>query len=167
MILISSCLLGIHSKYDGTTNNKNSVLMKYCYLGKYLAICPEQLGGLATPRSPVEIIRGSGEDVLKGKAETRNDQGQNVTNEFIKGAEQLLYICQNMPVSAAILKERSPSCGVHLIYDGSFKHVTKAGKGVAAAILSQNEIPLYSEEEITEELIRTLLEQDGRGNHRK
>ena len=67
MILVSSCLLGVHAKYDGTTSNKNELLMKYCHLGKYIPVCPEQLGGLRTPRNPVEILGGSGDDVLKGK----------------------------------------------------------------------------------------------------
>jgi uncharacterized protein YbbK (DUF523 family) len=131
--------------------------MKYCHLGKYLPICPEQLGGLTTPRAPVEIIHGSGEEVLKGIAKIKNNLGKDVTAEFRKGAEQLLYISQKMPVTAAILKERSPSCGVHKIYDGSFKHVVKEGKGVAAAMLYQHNIPVFSEEEMTEELLRELL----------
>lgn len=160
MILVSSCLLGINSKYDGTTKNQNSLLMKYSYLGKYLPVCPEQLGGLQTPRAPVEIINGSGEDVLNGLAETKNNRGQDVTGELIKGAKQLQYISEIIPITAAILKEGSPSCGVNEIYDGSFNHLKKEGQGVAAAILSQKGIPIYSEEEITEELLLKLLQNE-------
>lgn len=157
MILVSSCLLGIYAKYDGTRTNENSLLMKYKDRGKYIPVCPEQLGGLCTPRHPVEIIGGSGEDVLKGQARTKNNHGEDVTTQFIRGAEQVLYIASNFPVQAAILKERSPSCGVSCIYDGSFSHLVRAGRGVAAAILNQRKIPLYSEEELTEELLQELL----------
>ncbi len=149
MIMVSSCLLGVHAKYDGTFTNKNDLLMKYSHLGKYLPFCPEQLGGLATPRAPVEIIDGS---------KAINSRGEEVTSQFIKGAEQSLYLTEIFPVKAAILKERSPSCGAHKIYDGSFSHVTKEGKGVTAAILGANGIPLYSEEDLTDELLRELLE---------
>jgi len=157
MILVSACLLGIYSKYDGTTSNTNDLLMKYCHLGKYLPVCPEQLGGLATPRPPVEISNRTGADVLSGKAQAKNKLGQDVTGQFVRGAEQVLYIARIMPVTAAILKERSPSCGSHQIYDGSFNHVAKEGMGVTAALLSQNNIPVYSEEELTEELLKRLL----------
>jgi len=75
MIMISSCLLGIYSKYDGTETNINSLLMKYIHMGKYLPICPEQLGGLPTPRFPSEIINGTGEDVIIGNANVKNNHG--------------------------------------------------------------------------------------------
>ena len=158
MIMVSSCLLGIHSKYDGTNTNTNDLLMRYINLGKYIPICPEQIGGLSTPRRPSEIVNGTGEDVLIGKANVQNNIGDDVTIQFKEGAEQVLYMIKNMPIKAAILKERSPSCGSHKIYDGTFQKNIINGKGVAAAMLSQNNIPIYSEEEITDELLRTLLE---------
>lgn len=148
MIMVSSCLLGVHAKYDGTAANKVDLLMKYCYLGKYLPVCPEQLGGLTTPRPPVEITGGS----------AINNIAQDVTVQFKKGAEQCLYLAAIFPVKAAILKERSPSCGVHKIYDGSFKHVVLEGRGVTAATLREKEIPVYSEEDLTEALLCELLE---------
>ncbi|MFA4884795.1 MAG: DUF523 domain-containing protein [Desulfotomaculaceae bacterium] len=148
MIMISSCLLGVHTRYDGTVTNKNDLLMKYCYLGKYLPVCPEQLGGLTTPRPPVEITGGS----------AVNNIGQDVTAQFIKGAEQCLYLAAIFSVKAAILKERSPSCGVHKIYDGSFRHVVREGKGLTAALLGENGIKIYSEEDLTEALLCGLLE---------
>lgn len=155
--MVSSCLLGVYAKYDGTITNKNDLLLKYSHLGRYLPVCPEQLGGLTTPRPPVEIIDGSGEDVLQQKTRIVNDLGKDVTSQFIKGAEQCLYLTAIFPVRAAILKERSPSCGANKIYDGSFSHVTRKGRGVTAAILSAKGIPVYSEEDLTEELLCKLL----------
>ncbi len=148
MIMVSSCLLGIHAKYDGTLTNKNELLMKYSHLAKYLPVCPEQMGGLPTPRPPAEI---TGCSVI-------NSIGRDVTGQYKKGAEQCLYLTTIFNVKAAILKERSPSCGVHEIYDGSFRHVVRKGKGVTAALLSENGVPVYSEEDLTEELLCKLLE---------
>lgn len=156
MIIVSSCLLGTNSKYDGNSN-ANDLLMQYSHLGKYIPLCPEQLGGLPTPRPPVEIIGGSGEDVLYNGQKACGEQGQDLTGQFIKGAEEVLKITRAFPVTAAILKERSPSCGSNLIYDGTFRHITKPGQGVTAALLREHGIPVYSETEITIELLEKLL----------
>lgn len=158
MILVSSCLLGIHSKYDGSLNNQHDLLMKYSHLGQYLPVCPEQLGGLQTPRKPVEIIGGTGSDVLAGTARTENTESVNLTSEFIKGAQETYRLTKIFPIKAAILKERSPSCGVHQIYDGGFRHVIREGSGVTAELLRQNGIEVFSEEDLTEELLVRLLE---------
>jgi len=156
MIIVSSCLLGVNAKYNGDTNT-NKLLLKYSHLAQYLPICPEQLGGLTTPRSPVEIQNGTGADVLAGTARAKNDQGLDVTSQFRLGAEQALYLTRIMPVTAAILKARSPSCGSRGIYDGTFNHIAREGQGVTAALLSQHNIPVYSDEELTEELLQELL----------
>ncbi|MFZ5641618.1 MAG: DUF523 domain-containing protein [Bacillota bacterium] len=156
MILVSCCLLDLHAKYDGGTN-ANTLLMDYTRLGKYIPVCPEQLGGLPTPRSPVEITGGSGEDVIWGNKKACGEDGRDVTAEFIKGAGEILKIARAFPVTAAILKERSPSCGSSLIYDGTFQHITKPGQGVTTALLRKHNIPVYSEEEITKELLEKLL----------
>lgn len=156
MIIVSSCLLDIHSKYDGHSN-ANELLMQYSHLGQYLPLCPEQLGGLTTPRPPVEIIGGSGEDVLFNGMRARDEQGRDVTAEFVKGAAEVLKIARAFPVAAAILKERSPSCGSSLIYDGTFQHITKPGQGVTAALLRSHGIPVYAETELTRELLMQLL----------
>jgi len=156
MILVSSCLLGLNVKYNGESN-AHPLLMQYSYLGKYIPICPEQLGGLPTPRSPLEIEEGSGEDVLKLQKRVINKQGEDFTAQFLKGAEQALMIARTFPVKAAILKERSPSCGVHQIYNGNFNHTLKKGKGVTAALLCKYGIPIYSETELKEGLLKKLL----------
>jgi uncharacterized protein YbbK (DUF523 family) len=159
LILVSSCLLGIYSKYDGGSNVQE-LLAKYIKRGKYLPVCPEQLGGLATPRQPVEIAGGCGADVLAGLCSAITKAGDNVSMPFIRGAQEVAAIARTFPVTAAIFKERSPSCGVNLIYDGSFNHITKAGQGVTAALLKQLNIPLYSEADITEALLLELLGED-------
>ena len=158
MILVSSCLLGIYSRYDGGSNFQ-VLLGNYTKSGRYIPVCPEQLGGLSTPRPPVEIVDGSGAEVLAGSKKAVNVKGEDVSAAFIKGAKEVVGIAGSFPVTAAILKERSPSCGVNWIYDGSFTHVVKAGQGITAALLQELEIPIYSEEDITEELLLELLEK--------
>ena len=161
MIIVSACLLGLNTKYDGSSNAQ-VLIQKYSSSGKYIPVCPEQLGGLPTPRSPVEIINGTGQDVLKGWCPVQGEQGEVVTPQFILGANEVLKIVEMVTVTAAILKERSPSCGVNNIYDGSFSHRIKPGQGVTAALLSEHNIPLYSEEGLTEEKLLELIRDDER-----
>lgn len=156
MILVSTCLLGIFSKYDGGSNLQ-PLLAKYSHCGRFLPVCPEQLGGLPTPRHPAEIVGGCGEDVLAGVCKVVNPAGEDLSRPFCRGAEEVAALAASFPVKAAILKERSPSCGVNRIYDGSFSHVVQPGRGVTAARLKMLNIPLYSEEDITEELLLQLL----------
>ena len=156
MIIVSACLLGLNTKYDGKAN-AHALLQKYCAMGKFIPVCPEQLGGLPTPRVPVEIIGGTGRDVLKGQCTVQGEQGEVVTSEFILGAKEVIKILEIFTVTAAILKERSPSCGTNSIYDGSFSHRIKSGQGVTAALLMEHNIPVYSEEELTEDKFLELL----------
>jgi uncharacterized protein YbbK (DUF523 family) len=159
MIIVSACLLGLNTKYDGKTN-AYALLQKYSALGKFIPVCPEQLGGLPTPRVPVEISEGTGQDVLLGRGIVRGAQGEAVTSQFIQGATEVLKIVRMFKVTAAILKERSPSCGVNYIYDGSFTHLVKPGQGVTAALLQEQDLPIYSEEDLTEERLKELLSDD-------
>lgn len=156
MIIVSACLLGLNSRYDGEAN-AHTLLQKYSVRGKFIPVCPEQLGGLPTPRIPVEIINGTGQDVLAGRSAVQGEQGDIVTPQFIQGAKEVLKIVEMFRVSAAILKERSPSCGVNYIYDGSFSHRRMPGQGVTAALLKEYNIPIYSEEDLTEELLKELI----------
>ncbi|MGI6092885.1 MAG: DUF523 domain-containing protein [Veillonellaceae bacterium] len=159
MILVSACLLGLDTKYDGKSN-ANELIIRYGCRGKYIPVCPEQLGGLPTPRLPVEIIGGTGDTVLECKAKVLENSGREVTCQFKAGAEQILKIVSTVPISAAILKERSPSCGVNQIYDGTFSHIVKQGRGITAAALKKTGIKLVSEEELTEERLLQLLADD-------
>lgn len=144
MILISACLMGCNCRYDGK-NNLIPSIAKLVQEGKALPVCPEQLGGLPTPRPPAEIVGGSGEDVLEGKARVLDVNGQDITAAFMKGAKEALLIAQTAGIKQAILKQRSPSCGSKEIYNGTFSHTRRAGKGVTAALLSKNGITVYDE----------------------
>lgn len=156
MILVSACLLGHKVRYNGSAD-EHPLLMKYNEMGKFITICPECLGQLSIPRPPVEIINGNGQDVLAGAAKIMSKLEEDLTVNFIVGAEKLLTIAEQYGIKAAILKERSPSCGVHQIYDGTFSGRKIVGEGVAAALLRQHGIKLYSEEDVTEPLLKEIL----------
>lgn len=156
VILVSSCLMGIDTRYDGSSS-LHPVLAQYCYLGRFLPVCPEQLGGLPTPRPSSEIAEGTGDDVLSGDAGVISCDGNDFTQQFVSGATQIYKIIKSLPVSAAILKERSPSCGSREIYDGSFNRILKPGFGVTTALLKRNGIPVYSENDISNKLLEELL----------
>ena len=138
-ILISACLVGDKCKYDGHSNYTpliKDLLEKY----ELVPFCPEVEGGLPTPRKANEIK----------KDKVFNIAGKEVTKYFNEGAEKALNICKYLNIKIAILKERSPSCGVHEIYDGSFTNKKIKGEGVTTKLLRQNGITVYSEDEIEE-----------------
>ena len=136
-ILISACLVGDNVKYDGG-NNKNPLIEKLLEKYELVPFCPEVEGGRPIPRHPSEQ---RGEQVI-------NDIDEDVTDEFERGADLALNICLYLKITKAILKERSPSCGVHSIYDGTFSHKVIPGMGVTAALLKRKGIEVYSEDEI-------------------
>jgi uncharacterized protein YbbK (DUF523 family) len=144
MIIISACLAGINCKYDGG-NNLNKKILELVKKGKAIPLCPEQLGGLTTPREPAEC-NGDGSMVLNGKAKVITRSGRDVTDNFIKGAKEVLRLAKKLKVKKAILKARSPSCGADKIYDGSFSGRLIDGNGVLAALLKKNGIKVYNEE---------------------
>ncbi|TCP53798.1 uncharacterized protein YbbK (DUF523 family) [Tumebacillus sp. BK434] len=145
MKVISACLVGCQCRYDGDDNLIRE-FQEMVEKGEAVFVCPEQLGGLSTPRPPAQIVGGTGEDVLDGKAKVVTDQGEDVTAEFVKGAEQALKMAQLVGAQEAILKERSPSCGSSVIYDGSFSGAKMPGDGVTSALLRRHGIAVYSEE---------------------
>lgn len=123
--IVSACLLGLCTRYDGKTKTSEECLKKTDG-GVCIPVCPEQLGGMPTPREAADVIGGTGLDVLAGKAKVLTKGGDDVTSYFIKGAEQALQIIRRQDVSAIYLKSGSPSCGV----------VEKLG--VTAALLQKN-----------------------------
>lgn len=146
MIVISACLCGVNCKYNGE-NNLNKETLTLLKEGKAVLICPEQLGGLNTPRIPCEIVGGDGADVFDGKAKVVNSRGGNSTEEFVKGAYEALKIAKAVGAKSAILKSKSPSCGYGKIYDGSFTGKKIVGNGVTAELFLRNGIKVYTEEE--------------------
>lgn len=147
MILVSGCLLGLSCKYNGGSNScpKCLELMKKKTL---LAVCPEQLGGLATPRPPAEIQAGQGLDVLEGRVKIINKEGKDVSQEFIKGAQETLLLARLVGAKKAIFKERSPSCGVSAIYNGQFNGTLIQGGGVTTALLRREGLEVISNEDL-------------------
>lgn len=137
MILVSACLLGENCKYSGGNNFCEDVC-RFLEGKDYVAFCPEQAGGLPTPRLPSER-RGD-------RVVTR--EGGDVTEAFLQGAERTLDLCRREGVEVAILKQNSPSCGSRCVYDGSFSGVKIPGEGVTAELLRQNGIRILGEEEL-------------------
>ncbi|MCY6370523.1 DUF523 domain-containing protein [Clostridium ganghwense] len=150
MIVISACLCGVNCKYNGE-NNLNKEALALLEEGKAVVVCPEQMGGLNTPRVPHEIFEGDGADVLDGKARVINSQGGDSTEKFVKGAYEALKIAKTVEAKAAILKAKSPSCGCGKIYDGSFTGKKIKGNGITAELFMRNRIKVYTEDDIGEE----------------
>ncbi|MBC8248759.1 MAG: DUF523 domain-containing protein [Anaerolineales bacterium] len=147
LLLISACLVGIPCRYDGGSCPHDR-LQALAAQGDVLPFCPEVSGGLPTPRPPAEIQGGDGGDVLDGRAWVVNIEGKDVTTEFLAGAQKALRVAQCWDIEEAVLKARSPSCGVGQIYDGSFSGRLVEGDGVTAALLKREGIIVKSEEEV-------------------
>jgi len=145
MIIVSACLAGINCKYNAG-NNYNKATVELVASGKAIPVCPEQLGGFTTPRLKTEIAGGTGADVLESKCCVVKENGEVVTKEFVCGANEVLNIARMVNASSAILKARSPSCGVGKIYDGTFTGRQIDGNGVTAELLIKNGIKVISEE---------------------
>lgn len=137
-ILISACLLGVCCRYDGASK-PHPLTAALAERHTLVPVCPEQLGGLPTPRPPAE--RRDGRVVT---------QSGDVTEQYRRGAEETLKLCQLLGCGAAVLKERSPSCGHGQVYDGTFSGTLTAGDGVTAELLSAHGIPVYGESQIKE-----------------
>lgn len=137
MILVSACLAGIRCSWDGK-DRLNPAIKNLVDKKLALAVCPEVLAGRPIPRPKTEIRYGSGEDVLDGKARVYDEDGLDVTAEFVKGAYKALEIAKKNNVTKVILKSKSPSCGIGRIYDGSFSGKLINSNGVLAALLKKN-----------------------------
>jgi uncharacterized protein YbbK (DUF523 family) len=150
-ILISACLLGEPTRYDGGHMRcDHPKLGQWLREGRVITVCPEVEGGLTTPRPPAEIIGGDGNHVLDDEAKVLTIHGIDVTESYKLGAHKALQVAEENGVKLAILKANSPSCGNTLIYDGTFSTTLKPGKGVTAALLERNEIRVFNEDEIEE-----------------
>jgi len=139
MILISACLCGICCSWDGRSR-LNKDIARLIKKGLGIPVCPEILGGRSVPRTRAEIVDGDGADVLDGRAKVIDEYGKDVTDEFIKGAYKALEIARRVKAHSAILKSKSPSCGVGRIYDGSFKGRLIKGDGVTVALFKKEGI---------------------------
>lgn len=137
VVLVSACLLGVYCRYNGQCVTDGRVLglagRVFC-----IPVCPEQLGGLPTPREPVEWRQGR----------ALCPSGLDVTEAFERGVSQVLHIAALAGARAAILQPRSPSCGIGRIYDGSFSGRLVPGSGLLAARLKQAGFELYTPDEL-------------------
>jgi uncharacterized protein YbbK (DUF523 family) len=144
-ILLSACLVGVHTQWNAESNRIDD-LVELVQAGQAVFLCPEQLGGLTTPRDPAEIEPGrTAKDVLEGKAKVVTNTGKDVTKQFVRGATGMLAFCQEMGIETAILAATSPSCGSRETYDGTHSGTTRPGRGVTAELLVQNGIEVYDE----------------------
>jgi len=139
MDIASACLAGIPCRYDGQARTDDKI-KRMADAGEVKLVCPECLAGLISPRCPSEIVGGSGEDVLAGKAKVMGQDGTDRTEAFVMGARKTLAIAQSCGAQKAHMKAKSPSCGCGRIYDGRFSGTLTEGDGVAAALLKQNGI---------------------------
>ncbi|MBD3311511.1 MAG: DUF523 domain-containing protein [Candidatus Magasanikbacteria bacterium] len=136
-IAVSACLLGVNCRYNGKAKGYKKIL-DLAKNNTLIPVCPEQLAGLPTPREAAENL---GENVV-------TKSGKNLTSEFKKGATEALRLIQITGCKKVILKERSPSCGSHKVYDGTFSNSLRDGNGVFAKLLKQNNIEVLSEEDL-------------------
>jgi len=141
-ICVSACLLGLCTKYDGG-HNMCDELLKLKEKHRLIPVCPEQMGGLSTPREPSEIVSGDSDEIC-----VKTKSGKDVSLEFINGAQIAMRVFEICSCEMAILKARSPSCGSGTIYDGSFTGSKTSGDGVFAKMLKEKGIPVYTEEEL-------------------
>ena len=141
--LVSACLLGVNCRFDGG-NSQNEDAVNRTQTEELIPVCPEEAGGLPTPRPPVEIVGGDGYDVLDGKARVLTADGEDKTEEFVRGAYHALELAQLEGAKCVILKSKSPSCGCGKIYDGTFSGTLISGDGVTAALLQRNGIEIIS-----------------------
>lgn len=150
-ILVSACLVGNRVRYNARDVPCGSeTLAGWLREGRVVPLCPEVAGGLPVPRPPAEIANADGKDVIEGSARVFDNTGRDVTGHFLEGARRALATARQHDVKIAVLKEKSPSCGSSLVYDGTFSGTANPGRGVTTAILEANGIRVFSEHEIEE-----------------
>jgi uncharacterized protein YbbK (DUF523 family) len=143
-LMVSSCLLDIPCRHDGTSNALDQKVLNNLRSCEVVAICPELLAGFDIPRIPCEIVGGDGEDVLTGKARILTQDGQDLTERFKLGAQKAVEMALRIRPSRLILCDKSPSCGVLHIYDGTFSHQVIEGVGIFTALLKRYQFQYIS-----------------------
>jgi uncharacterized protein YbbK (DUF523 family) len=142
--LVSACLIGFNTIYDGRNNLNDSVveiLKKYDI--PFYPLCTEQLGGLPTPRACSEIEEGyTSKDVIEGRARIKTIDGEDVTEQYLKGAREIVQFCKTFDITHALLQERSPACGFTKVYDGTFSGKLIDGVGILTQMLLDNDIKI-------------------------
>jgi len=149
-ILISACLAGHPVRYNGSAKPLNHpLIIQWRAEGRLVSVCPELMAGFSVPRPPAEIAEGSnGGDVLAGEGRVIEENGSDVTAQFVAGARAALAVARANHCRFALLIDGSPSCGSRLIYDGNFAGQKHSGAGVTATLLRSNGIEVFSDTEI-------------------
>ncbi len=149
-ILVSSCLLGLQTRYDASDNYSQAVI-DFLQTNNLtpIPVCPEQLAGLATPRPKCWFNQGNGEAVLLGKGSLCDETGDDVTVLFLHAAKETLKIAKLIDCKHAILQQRSPSCGSQTIY---LNEKLVAGTGVTTALLKENGIAVYGDDKLPDNI---------------
>ena len=149
-LIISACLLGLKCTYTGlpskawTPDFQTAIEQAIAAGIMLIPVCPEQLGGLPTPRPPAEGA-ASAQEILAGTGKIFTNQQTDVTAQFIRGAEETLVVARRFGARMALLKARSPSCGSGEIYSGRFDGVVIPGDGITAALLKQHGLTIMNE----------------------
>jgi uncharacterized protein YbbK (DUF523 family) len=148
-ILISFCLLGQPVRYDGTSKLcEHTLLTKWREENRLVPFCPEVEAGLLIPRPAAEIVGEDGLAVLENRSKAIDQNGRDITQQFIEGARKTLQAALDAGVLLAILTDGSPSCGSTYIYDGTFSGTRQAGMGVTAALLQQNGVRVFTQTQL-------------------
>lgn len=150
MIIVSACLLGYPCKYNGKSNLCREVI-EYLKDKDYLAVCPEQLGNLPTPRAKSELYHCSPKDVFQKKGKIITENGKDVSASFIQGALKAFDFAINYEVSEAIVKENSPSCGHLYTYDGNFNQTRISQSGLFTYLLKKKNVKILTENNFKEQ----------------
>ena len=143
MVLVSACLAGINCRYEGDSRTVDAI-RRLVREGKAIPVCPEQLGGLTTPRIPAGIVGGDGDGVIDGVCRVVAEDGTDVTAQYLCGAREVLEIAKLVCANSVILKQRSPACGWGQIWRGG---EVVEGNGVTAALLAREGFDVRSDEE--------------------
>lgn len=146
MLVISECLGGVLCRYDGGAKTIES-LKSRLDKSEAVAVCPEVLGGMSTPREPSEIVGGNGFDVWNGKAKVLSKSGKDVTEQFKQGAIAAYEKISGLGIDCVVFKANSPSCGSSQVYDGTFSGSKIPGPGVTGAYFINHGLKVISEEE--------------------
>lgn len=138
-VLVSGCVVGMHCRYNSAADVKEDVMLRLKETN-FVPLCPEQLGGLPTPRPRAWISSGDGSDVLSGRSAILTEAGEDVTDNFVRGAKEAELIVKLLGIKSAYMKNKSPSCGYGKIWSASGGLVD--GNGVCAALLAQNNVEI-------------------------
>ncbi|POP42307.1 DUF523 domain-containing protein [Superficieibacter electus] len=145
-LLVSACLMGFNVRYNGQEKADLSLhVARWQRAGRIVVHCPELAAGLPTPRPPAEIVSADGAEVMNLRARIIEHDGQDVTAHYQLAAWLALQTAIETNCGAALLTDGSPTCGSQFIYDGSFSGTRKPGSGVAAALLREHGISVFSE----------------------